>query len=270
MSVVLISRGTMTGVARLVDRLKSRTGVRCVSREDLARRVDRHGDLARDVVERLGKATQEYEEFCDLRRAWVILMRTALLEFAAQDDLVYHGYSGHLLLPRIAHFIRVRITASLEMRVKMTRERLGCAEAEAEEWVHQDDEDRGRWARFMYGRDIRDPHLYDACINLEHLTLDTACNLISQLLEDPDCQPSPESMRAVDELLLASRVEAALAADVRTSSVEARARATDGQVVLTGPYVVDTQLDTVMEIARGVEGVREVEYEYGYAPSFVV
>ncbi len=270
MSVVLISRGTMTGVARLVERLKSRTGVRCVSREDLARRVDRHGKLARDVVERLSKATQEYEEFCDLRRAYVILMREALLEFAVHDDLVYHGYSGHLLLPPIDHFIRVRITAPLEMRVKMTRERRGCSAEEAGEFVRQDDEDRVRWARFMYGQDIRDPQLYDACINLGRLTLDTACNLISELLEDADCQPTPASARAVDELLLASRVESALAADPRTSTVEASAKAGAGRVVLTGPYLVDAQLDTVVEIARGVAGVREVEYEYGYTPSFVV
>lgn len=260
----------MTGAARLVDRLKSRTGVRCVSREDLARRVDRHGQLARDVVERLSKATREYEEFCDLRRAYVILMRTALLEYAAHDDLVYHGYSGHLLLPPIGHFIRVRITAPLEMRVKMTRERLGCSEEEAGEYVRQDDEDRVRWARFMYGQDIRDPNLYDACINLGRLTLDTACNLISALLEDRDCQPTPESMRAVDELLLASRVEAALASEPRTSTVEASASVTDGKVVLTGPYLVDEQLDTVLAIAHSVEGVRNVEYEYGYTPSFVV
>lgn len=270
MSVVLISRGTMTGVARLVERLKSRTGVRCVSREDLARRVDRHGQLARDVVRRLGKATQEYEEFCDLRRAYVILMREALLEFAVHDDLVYHGYSGHLLLPPIGHFIRVRITAPLEMRVKMTQERLGCSKAEAEEYVRQDDEDRVRWARFMYGQDIRDPDLYDTCINLGRLTLDTACNLISQLLEDRDCQPTPESMRTVDELLLASRVESALAADPRTSMVEASAHATDGRLVLTGPYLEDAQLDTVVEIARGVDGVRDVKYEFGYTPSFAV
>jgi cytidylate kinase len=270
MSVVLISRGTMTGVAKLVDHLKSRTGVRCVSREDLVRRVDRHGQLARDVVERLNKATREYEEFSNLRRAYVILMRTALLEFAAHDDLVYHGYSGHLLLPPIAHFVRVRITAPLAMRVQMTQERLGCSEAEAEEYVRQDDEDRARWARFMYGQDIRDPDLYDACMNLEHLTLDTACNLISELLEDADCQPTPASVRTVDELLLGSRVESAVAADERTSRVEVSAKVTGGRVVLTGPYLADEQLNTVLEIARGVEGVQDVEYEYGYVPSFVV
>ncbi|HKJ92600.1 MAG TPA: cytidylate kinase family protein [Longimicrobiales bacterium] len=270
MSVVLISRGTMTGVARLVERLKRRTGVRCVSREDLASRVDRHGRLARDVVDRLSKATREYDEFCELRRPYVTLMRTALLEIAAHDDVVYHGYSGHLLVGPIAHFIRVRITAPLAMRVEMTQARLGCTAEEADRYVRQDDEDRVRWARFMYGQDIRDPGLYDVCIDMRRLTLDTACNLISELLEDPDCQPTPESVRSVDELLLASRVEAALVSDARTSTVEASARASEGDVVLTGPYLEETQLDTVVEIARGVEGVRDVQYEYGYTPSFVV
>ena len=265
MSVVLISRGSMSGVTLLIDRLKERTGVRCVSREDLVRRVNRHGELASRIVNRLDKATREYEQFCDLRRPYIILMRAALLEFAVHDDVVYHGYSGHLLVPPISHFLRVRIDAPLEMRTRMTRERRHCSQEEAEDYVRRDDEDRVRWARFMYGKDIRDPALYDVCTNLGRLCLDTVCNLISDLLEDPGCEPSAASARAVEELLRATQVEAALATDPRTSAVEASAQASAGHVVVTGPYLLDAQREAVLEVARGVEGAGEVEYRYGYA-----
>ncbi len=268
MSVVMLSRGTMSGVALLVERLEERTGVLCVSREDLAERVDQHGELGRRVVESLKKAPREYEPFCDLRRSYVILMRAALLEYAVKGDLIYHGYSGHLLLPPISHFIRVRINAPMPMRIEMTRERLGCSKEEAAEYLRQDDTERQQWARFMYGKDIRNPDLYDACLSLERMTLDTVSGVVTELLRDPDCQPTPESAQAVRDARLASSVEAALVTDARTESVEATAAVEDGRVVITGPYLEEEQQHTVVQVALRVEGVDEVEYRHGYAPAF--
>jgi hypothetical protein len=244
--------------------------VKHVGRDDLAGRVDRHGELARRVVDVLGRATREYERFCELRRPYIILMRAALLECVAQagHELVYHGFSGHLLVPPIHHFVRVRVNAPVKLRTAMTVERLHCSESEAGDYIRRDDEDRVRWARFMYGRDIRDPALYDVSINLEQLTLDTACRMVCDLLKDPDCQPTEASTRMVDELLRASLVEVAVAADRRTSHVEVSAQASGDHVTLTGPYLEDAQRDVVLEIAGGVEGVREVEYQYGFASSF--
>lgn len=266
MPVLLISRGTMSGVRKLVDRLEECTGWRSVSREDLVELVNRHGALAQRIVERLSKATQAYEQFCELRRPYVILMRTALLEYAREGDLIYHGYSGHLLVPPVGHFRRVRINAPLALRVEMTRARLDCSEEEAREHIAGDDEARVRWARFMYGKDIRDPGLYDLCIDLERTSIETACRVICSLAADPGCQSTPESTAQVENLLLASHVEAALVVDPRTAEIEAGARVEAGEVTVTGPYLDDARVEQVLAIARGVEGVGEVVYEPGYAP----
>jgi len=268
MAVVLISRGTMSGVKLLMDRLVERTGVRCVSREDLVTLVNRHGELAKRIVERLTDATKAYEDFCELRRPYLILMRAALLEYAQQDDLVYQGVSGHLLVPPIRHFRTVRIHAPRPLRMRMTMQRLQCTEAEADRYIDRDDEDRTRWARFMYGKDIRDPSLYDVCINLKHTSVDMACNIVQGVMEDPDCQATADSRRMVDRLLLATRIEAALLTDPRTDVIEVGARVTDGHAVVTGPYVDDARRDTVLEIAGGVEGVEDVEYRCGFVPEF--
>ena len=268
MAVVLLSRGTMSGVTLLVDRLCKRTGVRCVSRENLVGLVNRHGALARRVVEQVGNATRDYDDFCELRRPYVILMRAALLEYAAADELIYHGFSGHLLVPPIAHFLTVRIHAPVEMRVNMTMDRLGCDADEARRYIQRDDEDRVRWARFMYGKDIRDPSLYDVCINLERMSITSAFNIVQSLIEDPECQATAASQAAADAALTAARVEAALVTDPRTESIEAGAQVVDGRVVVTGPYIDETRLAAVLEVARGVRGVSDVEYGFGFAPAF--
>jgi two-component system response regulator CpxR len=268
MAVVLLSRGTMSGVTLLVDRLCRRTGVRCVSRENLVELVNRHGALARRVLEQVGNATREYDDFCELRRPYLILMRAALLEYAAADELIYHGFSGHLLVPPVAHFRTVRIHAPVEMRVEMTMDRLGCDADEARRYIERDDDDRVRWARFMYGKDIRDPSLYDVCVNLQRMSISSACNVIQSLIDDPECQATAASQAAADEALTAARVEAALVTDPRTESIEASARVTDGRVIVTGPYLDEIRHAAVLELARGVRGVTDVEYRYGFAPAF--
>jgi cytidylate kinase len=268
MSVVLISRGTMSGVALLVERLHERTGARSVSREDLVALVNRHGELAQRIVERLSDAARAYDAFCDLRRPYLILMRAALLEYARHDNLVYHGFSGHLLLPPIHHFRTVRICAPRELRTRMTMQRLHCDEAEASAYIDRDDEQRVRWARFMYGTDIRDSDLYDLCINLRRTSIDTACNIVQCMMQDPDCQATPESTEQVDRLLLATRIEQALATDPRTDAVEASATVANGHVAVTGPYLDEVRRTAVLEIARGVAGLDDVEYQCGFVPEF--
>lgn len=270
MSVLLISRGTMSGVGLLVQQLEASTGWRSVSREDLAELVNQHGALAQRIVAQLDKATQAYEQFCELRRPYVILMRAALLECAQADELIYHGFSGHLLVPRIAHFQRVRINAPVPLRVEMTMARRQCSAEEARDYIRQDDEERVRWARFMYGKDIRDPGLYDLCINLERKSIETACRVICALAQDADCQATLASREQVERLLLASQVEAALVVDRRTAEIEAGARVEDGRVTVTGPYLDDARVEQVLEVARSVAGVELVEYEPGYAPILVM
>jgi len=265
MPIVLISRGTMSGVEPLVGCLRRRTGIPCVSREDLVKIVNRHGALAQRIVDRLGGAAQDYEAFCDLRRPYLILMRAALLEYARNDDLIYLGFSGHLLLPRLAHVLTFRLHASLAYRTTLTRQRLHCGEEEARRYVERDDEERVRWARFMYGRDIRDPGLYDVCINIERTSIDTTCGIIQEMLRDPDCQSTPASASAVERLWLGTRIEAALLTDPRTEAIEVRADVTDGGVTVIGPYLDDARHAAVLEVARAVPGADEATYEYGFA-----
>jgi cytidylate kinase len=268
--VILISRGTMSGATLLVQRLAECTGFRCVAREDLVALANRRGELAHQIVERLGDPAQGYEELCELRRPYVILMRAALLELAASDDLIYHGYSGHLLLPPISHFVRIRINAPAALRIRMTMERLRCTEAEAKAHIARDDEQRVRWARFLYGQDIRDPSHYDLCVNLERLSIVTSTNVLCALKDDEACQATAESAAAVERLLLETRVEAALASDERTADIELSAQAAGGCVSITGQYLDDVRRSAVLAIAAGVAGVTEAQYRYGFAPAFGV
>lgn len=268
MPVILISRGTMSGVHALVDCLKERIGIRCISHEDLHEIVNRHGELATRVVEKLDHATSAYDQFSELRWPYKVLLRKALLEDICSGDVVYHGYSAHLLLPIIRHFVRVRIEAPMDMRITMTKKRMNFDENAARDYIMEVDQYRVKWARFMYGKDIRDTLLYDLNLNIGHMTINAACSLLESILREKDFQASAESQKTVDRLHLAADIEVALVTDPRTAAFEINAQVDDDGVRLIGPYLEDSELETVLEVAGTVPRAENLQYTPGYAHQF--
>lgn len=268
MPVVLISRGTMSGGRALASCLAERLGLKSVSREDLVGLIDAHGTHAKKILASLNRASRAYEQFSQLRRPYLILMRCALLEFVREDNVVYHGHAGHLLIPSLACCLRVRINAPMSLRVSNAVRRLGLPAAEAQEAVLSEDEERLRWGRFMYGHDIRDSHLYDVTFSLDRLTVPAICVMISGALGEKEFQPTPEAHAAIEDLYLATLVEAALATHPDTLGLEIGARAKDGSVFLEGPYQEAAGVDRIIEVAGAVPGVHAVEYEPGCPSSF--
>ena len=257
----------MSGVHRLVDRLQDRSDIRCISVEDLVKIVNQHGEIATRIVERLATATSAYEQFSELRWPYIVLMRQAMLEEIRHDNIVYHGYSSHLLLPYLRHFVRIRIEAPLDMREKMTIEHSRCDKDKAREYIRDMDDQRVKWARFMYAQDIRNTMLYDLTLNMGHMTLGAACGIIEDIMREPDFQVTAESQAVVDELYFSTTIEEALVTDSRTASFEIRARIDkNGGVNLVGPYLDDPELEAVIEVATSVPGVDEVQYNPGYEP----
>jgi cytidylate kinase len=269
MPVIFISRGTMSGVHLLVDRLHDKTGIRCISREDLVNDVNKHGEIAARVLEKLAEAASAYDQFSELRWPYMVLMRKALLEEIRNDNVVYHGYSGHLLLPPLRHLVRVRIEAPLQMRLTMTMQRLACDEKKAREYIVDADDQRIKWARFMYAQDIRDTMLYDITVNLDRVSLKAACGILECIMAEEDFQASTESRAEVEHLYLATKIEESLVIDPRTSTLEIRADVQSDGVSLIGPYVESDELTTIMEIVQAaVSGTMDIRYSPGYASKF--
>lgn len=264
MPVIFISRGTMSGVQQLVEQFYAKTGIRCISRENLLEIVARHGEWAIKAVQKLSQATSAYDQFSQLRRSYVVLIRQALLQELCKDNILYHGFSGHLLVPRIAHFVRIRIDAPLEIRIRSTKERFGFDEEKARSYILEKDEQRVQWARFTYGRDIRDSSLYDLHFCLGHIPMTVVCRTLEHFMSDPDLQANEESKELVERLLLITNIEAALVCDPRTRNFDVHANIKEDRIDLIGPYLHETDKTLVMEIA----GKTAQNYKIDYTPGF--
>jgi len=258
----------MSGGEALAHCLAERLSLRYLCREHLIEVIDAQCAHAKKVRASLDRATRAYEQFGQLRRPYIVLMRRALLGFIREGNVVYAGYASHLLVPTVPCCLRVRINAPMSLRIRNAIQRLGLPEEEAREAVLREDEQRVRWGRFMYGRDIRDPNLYDVCFLLDRMSLDSICTMVAAGLKGKDFQPTPEAAKTLEDLFLAASVEAALVSDARTLSWEIGARSRDGNVLLEGPFLEERPLADVLEVGRGVAGVRRVDYQPGCVSAF--
>lgn len=266
MSAILISRGTMAGGQEVSECLKKLGGLRCLAREDLVSAINAHGEAAAKVVTALPRAVRAYQEFSGLRRPYKILMRLAMLEFFREGNCAYLGYSGHLLLPNFKQCLRVRLLAPDQYRVQRTMERLHLSEGEAREYIERADEERTTWCRFMYGKDLRDPAQYDLCISMAKADVKGVCSIILHAAKEEAFQPTEESWEQASNLLLSTKVLAELVLDPDTASLELGAAAKNGNVLIEGPYLDETELGRVLDKAAKVNGVNSVEYQPGYSP----
>ena len=268
MPVVLVSRGSFSGAKAIAECLSNCAGWTCLTREDLIASVNAHGEIANQVIASIPRAAQNYAQFSLLRAPYKFLMRLALLEYVRRGNMAYFGYSGHLLLPPIAHVPKVRMLASMGLRIAQHMARDNFTIEQAREHIRQVDEERSRWTRFVYGKNLRDPELFDLSINLDRVSSPTACAMLKNIAEQPEFQPTPESLATVENLYLSTKVLVALLTDSSTRTLEIGATAERGHITLEGPFLEGSDFAKVLEVARAVAGVSDVQYTEGYSHLF--
>lgn len=253
MSVIAVSRGTFSGGKLLAESLSCALGYRCIGRDALLADVSAHGVSQPELLEALEKPPGVLERFNHKRYIYLTLVRAALTEQVRAGRVIYHGLGGHLLLGGVPGVLRLRVIAPIEFRIAMARERLGVDRAEAIAYIERTDQERRRWTRYLYGVDWADPTLYDFVINLEHVSIEQACGIVSSMTEWPAFRHTAERRAALNELALSSRVRAALALDSQTARLEVQVEAAAGAVAIRGELFGLN--DTVERVARAVPGV---------------
>jgi len=254
----------------LAERVARQLAFDIVSREEIVHEAAGFGVPEEDLQRALLKPPGLWDRFRHQRRRYLAFVQAALCERVQSGRVVYHGNAGHLLLQGVSHVVCVRLIAPVDFRVRMLHERSDRSEAEALDYIHTVDRQREKWTRFLYGVDWLDPHLYDLCINLRTLEVDDAVRLVVELAETGRFQPTDESRRAMADLVLSSRVGAALAADERTAAAEVEVHADGGVVYVRGRLRPASLVDAVIEVAGRVPGVEQVDRDDLAAPDYTV
>jgi cytidylate kinase len=263
MAIITISRGTFAGGSELAQRVADRLGYQCTSREVMLEAAWGSGIPAEEITTAMEKRPSFWHRVMGQRTAYLTLVRAALCEHACGGQLVYHGHVGHLLLPGVDHVVRVRVIADMPFRVQAALPQHSTREA-ALAFIEKVDQERREWCRFLFGVEWDDPLLYDLVLNLSRMSLDTACGAVIQLAARPEFQPTPKSAKALQNLVLRSRVEAALAIDPRTRDAELTVTADDGIVDINGQAGWPDGVESVNLVVQQVKGVKDLRSKVSF------
>ena len=210
MSIIAITRASYSHGKEVAERVAQALNYQCISKEIISlasQEFDVPENWLRRAVE---EAPKLLDRFRYGKQKYVAYLRSALLEYAVKDNLVYHGLAGHFLLADIPNILRVMISATTEERVKVLVERENVSEKEALKTLEKFDKERRKWAMFFHGKDPWESSTYDLSLVIGRLSIDDAVEEILATAKLPAFQTTAESLRIVENLSLAARVKSDL------------------------------------------------------------
>ncbi len=267
MPIITVSRGSMSGGKAFAERVSSALGSPCVGREILVDAAAKLGVSENVLAKKMEKGPGLWDRLTLERRMYVVAVQSALAEQIEKGDLVYHGVAGHLLLRDIPSVLRIRLIAPLVVRIQAVMEREGLSRQAAEHYIQDIDADRVRWTRFMYHADVRDPHLYDLMLNLDRMSITTACDVVIETVKKPEFLITDEVREQLASFALACRVKVALATHPASRGLDLQVTSVGNVVTIAGEVPQPTMLthassrweQELTQIAKSVSGVKRVE-----------
>jgi cytidylate kinase len=258
MQIICVSRGTFAGGKNLAEKFAAKLGYECLGREELTDAATRAGIPVGKLEMAVVGNRPLSEQMAVERERFRAFLTATLCERALERSLVYHGRTGHLVLPGVNQVMRVRVIWDQEHRIASVIDRLDLSWEKAKKYIEDVDEDRRRWVRALYNVDWNDPGHYDTVINLSHLSADNAASSLVSLAQLPEFQVTPATNRTIEDLLLASRCRLAIGADERTREVDAQVRAERGRVTVTYLPRQERMAKRIPEVLKGVVGIEEL------------
>lgn len=227
MAVITISRGCYSHGKEIAEGVARRLGYACISQEILLEAAQTFNLPEAKLFSSLHDAPGLIERITHVRQRVIDGIQAALLAHVAEDNVVYHGFAGQILLEGVEHVLKVRVIADQKARIKLMQERQGVSREEALTRIDHEDQERAEWYRSIYRVDMNDPQLYDLILHIDRLTIDDACDMLCGLAISPRFQATPQSAVALADLALKNRVKVALA-----GVCKAEVRCRDGVVHL--------------------------------------
>jgi len=264
MPVITLFSGSFCRKEKVLETLISETEYKLVSDNHLVGRASElSGTPAKKIERGFSSKTSVFNKFTHEKERAISYLRLAAAQALSRDNLIFAGFSTHLIPASINHVLRVCLIADMEFRVSEAEKHQGISSKEATKLIHGRDEGRADWVnRLRSVKDPWDPSLYDIIIPMDKTKVEEAVSLVKKNLEKDILQATAASQRAVEDFLLAAQVKVELAKEGHFVEVHAK----DGSVTLT----INKQVlalkkleEELKSLAARFKGVNEVNTEVG-------
>ena len=275
MGVITISRLPGSQGDTLARALAQRLQYRLVERAELVQLAETIGgaDVAWERSPELRERSPSFwERLNEERRRYASVLRRVTTHLAEQDRVVIVGLGAGQMLRGLRNVLRVQVVAPTDVRLERVMER-GFDDVpgpltrdKARDLMRQRERESTGYMRYLFNIDWMDPQHWDLVINTGRFTVPEAVEIIASIAESQLLEPSTADQQRLQNLVLASRVEATVLGDSSVWVNGLKVVAQDGQVRLEGEVITEDDREAVEQVVRAIDGVRMVDNDLRVQP----
>ena len=259
MSIILISSDDRETEAIIAEKVAQEKGYDRLDRRFLKDIADRH-DLNPDRLKEALTSTPSVLKKLAARqwRQDLACIEAEVLDRLLADNVVCCGLGAHVYVTGISHALKIRVQSGKEKKIADIAEQNAVSFEKAARWAARELENQKKWSLASFNVDETDLSRYDMVISLDQIDPVEAVRTITGASEYRKFQVMTYSMKCLNDLALAARVNVALLKSQTDVNVQAR----DGAVIV---YVRTLRrqkrktVETIKELAGRVDGVGYVE-----------
>jgi cytidylate kinase len=195
-------------------------------------------------------------------------LMSVIYELASRGDALFLGRGSHILLRDFPCAMHVRVTASLEKRIQNVVER-GFQRDAAIRAIRRTDHEREAFIKFAFGVDWENPELYDLVLNMDHLTVPLAADIVTHMAASEEVKArSMDAMQSLATMGLVRRAEAALIEKGFSPPYVCVCAIEPCKLRLTGTVGVPWEKANAETIVKGVQGITSIDNQIQIAAAF--
>jgi len=262
MPVITIFSASHCRADEVADKVAQKLGYKLIG-EEILDWTSQEFDMSREkLVRAMHGASSVLDKFAREKEKCVAYLRVAIAEHVKDDNIVYHGFAGHLLPREITHILKVCLVANRDYRIDQATRSEGVSKRGASKSIKKDDEERKKWTQHLFDAGPWDKSLYDIKIPMHETSVEDVVDLICENARKDPVKTTPASAKAVNDTVFAARVNIALVEqghDVLVTSDEGNIS------IFIKKYVMRLEhlKKELKKIADGVPGVKSTEIHLG-------
>ena len=227
--------------------------------QDLERVGERWGQMARELDE---VSPTLWERYDWQYRGYIAQVEAILLKYAAADKVVIVGRGGFFLLRQVPFCLKVRLVASMEVRLARIMAQELLDHAAARKLMMREDQDRAGYVFANYETYWDDQSNYDLIVNTGNLTEEQTVDILVAALKEKDNLATSAARANLADLALVAQIKARVATDPRVSVPTLKVSPEAGTMVVSGVIHSPKELQLVQELVREVVGQGSIRFEW--------
>ena len=204
MSIVAIISKYPNESRKIAEYTALRLGYRLVAMEDLIKTsAEDHNIPEKELVQVTRDLTLWHHLFRKKKMKLVSLLEHKLCNLMADDGIVFCGYIGYPIFKEISHALKVLVLAKPTSGQPKTT-------VSPPESAPLSNDGIMDWFEKIYNANMEDPNLYDLTVNLSHMDISEAGDIIINTLQQKRFEPMTYSINCMCNIELACQVKTAL------------------------------------------------------------